>query len=177
MEKFNLSEIQARAILDMRLQRLTGLERNKIKEEYEEILKKIEYYKSVLADVTLRMAIIKEELLEVKEKFGDKARTEIEYTANDFRIEDTIADEGVVITISHLGILSVRPLSEFRTQTRGGRGSKGSSTRDEDFVEHLFTATNHNYLLFFTEQGKCFWMRVYEIPEGAKSSKGGPFRT
>lgn len=172
MEKFNLSEIQARAILDMRLQRLTGLERNKIKEEYEEILKKIEYYKSVLADVTLRMAIIKEELLEVKEKFGDKARTEIEYTANDFRIEDTIADEGVVITISHLGYIKRTPLSEFRTQTRGGRGSKGSSTRDEDFVEHLFTATNHNYLLFFTEQGKCFWMRVYEIPEGAKSSKG-----
>jgi DNA gyrase subunit A len=172
MEKFNLSEIQARAILDMRLQRLTGLERNKIKEEYEEILKKIDYYKSVLADVTLRMAIIKEELLEVKEKFGDKARTEIEYTANDFRIEDTIADEGVVITISHLGYIKRTPLSEFRTQTRGGRGSKGSSTRDEDFVEHLFTATNHNYLLFFTEQGKCFWMRVYEIPEGAKSSKG-----
>jgi DNA gyrase subunit A len=172
MEKFNLSEIQSRAILDMRLQRLTGLERNKIKEEYEEILKKIEYYKSVLADVTLRMAIIKEELLEVKDKFGDKARTEIEYTANDFRIEDTIADEGVVITISHLGYIKRTPLIEFRTQTRGGRGSKGSSTRDEDFVEHLFIATNHNYLLFFTEQGKCFWMRVYEIPEGAKSSKG-----
>ncbi len=172
IEKFNLSEVQARAILDMRLQRLTGLERHKIKEEYDEILKKIDYYKSVLADVSLRMGIIKDELLEVKEKYGDKARTEIEYTANDFRIEDTIADESVVITISHLGYIKRTPLSEFRTQSRGGRGSKGSSTRDEDFVEHLFTATNHNYLLFFTEQGKCFWMRVFEIPEGAKASKG-----
>ncbi|MBW6497725.1 MAG: DNA gyrase subunit A [Bacteroidales bacterium] len=172
MEKFNLSEIQARAILDMRLQRLTGLERSKIKEEYEEILKKIDYYKSVLADITLRMEIIKNELLEVKDKFGDKARTEIEYTANDFRIEDTIADESVVITISHLGYIKRTALTEFRTQSRGGRGSKGSSTRGEDFVEQLFTATNHNYLLFFTEQGKCFWMRVFEIPEGAKSSKG-----
>ncbi|MEE4176950.1 MAG: DNA gyrase subunit A [Bacteroides sp.] len=172
MEKFNLSEIQAKAILDMRLQRLTGLERNKIKEEYDELLKKIEYLKSVLDDVSLRMEIIKEELLEVKEKYGDKARSEIEYTANDFRIEDTIADEGVVITISRMGYIKRTPLTEYRTQSRGGRGSKGSATRNEDFVEQLFTATNHNYLLFFTEQGKCFWMRVFEIPEGAKSSKG-----
>ena len=172
MEKFGLTEVQAKAILDMRLQRLTGLERNKIKEEYEELLKKIEYLKSVLNDITLRMEIIKDELLEMKEKYGDKARTEIEYTANDFRIEDTIADESVVITISHLGYIKRTPLTEYRTQSRGGRGSKGSSTREEDFVEHLFTATNHNYLLFFTEQGKCFWMRVFEIPEGAKSSKG-----
>lgn len=172
IEKFNLSEIQARAILDMRLQRLTGLERNKIKEEYEELLKKIEYLKSVLADVSLRMGIIKTELLEIKEKYGDKARTEIEYTANDFRIEDTIADDDVVITISHLGYIKRTPLSEFKTQGRGGRGSKGSSTRDEDFVEHLFAATNHNYLLFFTQQGKCFWIRVFEIPEGAKAGKG-----
>lgn len=172
IEKFSLSEIQAKAILDMRLQRLTGLEREKIKEEYDELLKKIEYLKSVLEDITLRMGIIKQELLEMKEKYGDKARTEIEYTANDFRIEDTIADEGVVITISRLGYIKRTPLTEYRTQSRGGRGSKGSSTREEDFVEHLFTATNHNYLLFFTEQGKCFWMRVFEIPEGAKSSKG-----
>lgn len=172
IEKFNLSELQARAILDMRLQRLTGLERNKIKEEYDELLKKIEYLKSVLDDVSLRMNIIKDELLEMKEKYGDKARTEIEYTANDFRIEDTIADEGVVITISRLGYIKRTPLTEYRTQSRGGRGSKGSATRQEDFVEQLFTATNHNYLLFFTEQGKCFWMRVFEIPEGAKSSKG-----
>jgi DNA gyrase subunit A len=172
IEKFNLTEIQARAILDMRLQRLTGLERNKIKEEYEELLKKIDYLKSVLADISLRMAIIKDELLEIKEKYGDKTRTEIEYTANDFRIEDTIADDDVIITISHLGYIKRTPLAEYKTQSRGGRGSKGSVTRDEDFVVHLFAATNHNYLLFFTEQGKCFWMRVFEIPEGAKATKG-----
>ena len=172
IEKFSLTEIQARAILDMRLQRLTGLERNKIKEEYDELLKKIEYLKSVLADVSLRMGIIKGELLEIKEKYGDKTRTEIEYTANDFRIEDTIADDVVIITISHLGYIKRTPLVEYKTQSRGGRGSKGSVTRDEDFVEHLFSATNHNYLLFFTEQGKCFWMRVFEIPEGAKATKG-----
>lgn len=169
---FSLSEIQARAILDMRLQRLTGLERNKIKEEYEELLKKIDFLRSVLANESLRMGIIKDELIEIKEKYGDKPRTEIEYTANDFRIEDTIADEDVVITISHLGYIKRTPLSEFKTQGRGGRGSKGSSTRDEDFVEHLFAATNHNYLLFFTQQGKCFWIRVFEIPEGAKAGKG-----
>ncbi len=172
INKFKLSEIQARAILDMRLQRLTGLERNKIKEEYDELLKKIEFLNSVLANLGLRMAIIKNELIEIKEKYGDKARTEIEYTANDFRIEDTIVDEDVVITISHLGYIKRTPLSEFKTQGRGGRGSKGSSTRDEDFVEHLFAATNHNYLLFFTQQGKCFWLRVFEIPEGAKAGKG-----
>jgi len=172
MEQFSLTETQARAILDMRLQRLTGLERDKIQQEYNELLQKIEYYKSVLADLSLRMNIIKDELLEVKEKFGDKTRTEIEYTANDFRIEDTIPDEDVVITISHLGYIKRTLLAEFRTQGRGGRGSKGSITRDGDFVEHLFVASNHNYLLFFTEQGKCFWMRVFEIPEGAKTTKG-----
>ncbi len=172
MEKFSLTEIQAKAILDMRLQRLTGLERDKIDKEYKELLQKIEYLKSVLANISLRMNIIKDELVEVKEKFGDKTRSEIEYTANDFRIEDTIPDEEVVITISHLGYIKRTLLSEFRTQGRGGRGSKGSVTRDDDFVEHLFVATNHNYLLFFTEQGKCFWMRVFEIPEGTKTSKG-----
>ncbi len=172
MEKFNLSELQARAILDMRLQRLVGLERQKLKDEYEEILKKIDHLNSVLADINLRMAIIKEELLEIKEKYGDKARTEIEYTASDFRIEDTIADEEVVITISHLGYIKRTPLSEYRTQSRGGRGSKGSTTREEDFVENLFVATNHNYLLFFTEKGKCYWLRVFELPEGAKATKG-----
>jgi len=172
MEKFGLSEVQAKAILDMRLQRLTGLERGKIQKEYEELQKKIEYLKSVLADITLRMSIIKEELLEMKERFGDKTLTEIEYTANDFRIEDTIPDEDVVITVSHLGYIKRTLLSEFRTQSRGGRGSKGSVTRDNDFVEYLFVASNHNYLLFFTEQGKCFWMRVFEIPEGTKTSKG-----
>ncbi len=172
MEKFSLTEVQARAILDMRLQRLTGLERDKIQKEYDELLRKIDYYKSVLADVSLRMGIIKDELLEVKEKYGDKARSEIEYTANDFRIEDTIPDEEVVITISHLGYIKRTQLSEYKTQSRGGRGSRGSVTRDDDFVEHLFVATNHNYLLFFTEQGKCFWMRVFEIPEGTKTGKG-----
>ena len=172
MEKFDLSEVQAKAILDMRLQRLTGLERGKIQKEYEELLKKIDFLKSVLADITLRMSIIKEELLEMKERFGDKTLTEIEYTANDFRIEDTIPDEDVVITVSHLGYIKRTLLSEFRTQSRGGRGSKGSVTRDNDFVEYLFVASNHNYLLFFTEQGKCFWMRVFEIPEGTKTSKG-----
>ncbi len=172
MEAFELTEVQAKAILDMRLQRLTGLERDKIQSEFDELLKKIEYYKSVLEDISLRMNIIKEELLGVKQKFGDKTRTEIEYTANDFRIEDTIPDEEVVITISHLGYIKRTLLSEFRTQGRGGRGSKGSVTRDDDFVEYLFVATNHNYLLFFTEQGKCFWMRVFEIPEGTKTSKG-----
>ncbi|MFP4467334.1 MAG: DNA gyrase subunit A [Bacteroidales bacterium] len=172
IEKFDLSEVQAKAILDMRLQRLTGLERGKIQKEYEELLKKIDYLKSVLADITLRMSIIKEELLEMKQRFGDKTLTEIEYTANDFRIEDTIPDEDVVITVSHLGYIKRTLLSEFRTQSRGGRGSKGSVTRDNDFVEHLFVASNHNYLLFFTEQGKCFWMRVFEIPEGTKTSKG-----
>ncbi len=172
VEKFGLTEIQAKAILEMRLQRLTGLERDKIQNEYNELLKKIEFLKSVLADITLRMSIIKEEMLEMKDKYGDKTRSEIEYTANDFRIEDTIPDEEVVITISHLGYIKRTLLTEYRTQSRGGRGSKGSVTRNDDFVEHLFVATNHNYLLFFTEQGKCYWMRVFEIPEGTKTSKG-----
>ncbi len=172
MTNFSLSEAQAKAILDMRLQRLTGLEREKIEREYKDLMQKIEYYQGVLADITLRMNIIKDELLEMKERFGDKTRTEIEYTANDFRIEDTIPDEDVVITISHMGYIKRTLLTEYRTQGRGGRGSKGSVTREDDFVEHLFVATNHNYLLFFTEQGKCFWMRVFEIPVGTKTSKG-----
>jgi len=172
IENFQLSEIQAKAILDMRLQRLTGLEREKIKEEYEELLKLIARYKEILEDVSLRMEIIKSELREIKEKYGDEPRTQIVYAASDFRIEDTIADENVVITISHLGYIKRTPLSEYRRQNRGGRGVKGSEIRDEDFLEHLFVATNHNYLLFFTEKGKCFWLRVYEIPEGGKTSKG-----
>jgi DNA gyrase subunit A len=172
METFKLSEIQARAILEMRLRALTGMERDKIKEEYEALLKKIEYLNLLLSDVTMRMEIIKNELIEIKEKYDDKPRTEIEYTANDFRIEDTIADEDVVITVSHMGYIKRTPLSEYKTQSRGGRGSKGSTTRDDDFIEYLFSATNHNYLLFFTEKGKCFWMRVFELPEGAKATKG-----
>jgi DNA gyrase subunit A len=172
MTNFNLSEIQAKAILDMRLQRLTGLERDKIRQEYDELLKLIEYLKSVLADESLRMNIIKDELRELKEKYGDEPKTQIIYAASDFRIEDTIADENVVITISHMGYIKRTPLTEYRRQNRGGRGVKGSEVRDEDFLEHLFVASNHNYLLFFTENGKCFWLRVFEIPEGSKSSKG-----
>jgi len=176
IDSFGLSEIQARAILAMQLQRLTGLEIEKIKDEYAEILKKIEYYKSILENLELRMQIIKDELLDIKERFGDESRTKIEYTANDFRIEDTIADEDMVITISHMGYIKRTPLTEFRTQARGGTGSKGSTTREEDFVEYLFHATNHNYLIFFTEQGKCYWKRVFEIPEGAKNTKGRPIQ-
>ncbi len=172
MENFNLSEIQARAILEMRLRALTGMEREKIKEEYQALLKKIERLKLILSDFGMRMEIIKEELLEIKDKYNDKTRTEIEYTANDFRIEDTIADEDVVITVSHMGYIKRTPLSEYKLQSRGGRGSKGTATRDDDFVEYLFSATNHNYLLFFTEKGKCFWLRVFELPEGAKATKG-----
>lgn len=172
MEKFALSEIQAKAILDMRLQRLTGLERDKIKEEYEALLKMIEYYQSILADENLRMEIIKDELKEIKEKYGDEPRTDIIYSAKDFRIEDTIADENVVITISHMGYIKRTVLSEYRKQNRGGRGARGSDIRDEDFLEHLYIASMHNYMLFFTEKGKCFWLRVFEIPEGSKVSKG-----
>ncbi|HEX7411736.1 MAG TPA: DNA gyrase subunit A [Bacteroidales bacterium] len=172
MEKFALSDIQAKAILDMRLQRLTGLERDKIKEEYEALLKMIEYYQSILADENLRMEIIKDELKEIKVKYGDEPRTDIIYSAKDFRIEDTIADENVVITISHMGYIKRTVLSEYRKQNRGGRGARGSDIRDEDFLEHLYIASMHNYMLFFTEKGKCFWLRVFEIPEGSKVSKG-----
>lgn len=172
MSSFALSEIQAKAILEMRLQRLTGLERDKIKAEYEELMKLIDYLKGILADESLRMSIIKDELREIKEKYGDERKSQIVFAASDFRIEDTIADENVVITISHMGYIKRTALTEYRVQNRGGRGVKGSEIRDEDFLEHLFVATNHNYLLFFTEKGKCFWLRVYEIPEGGKISKG-----
>jgi len=172
MEKFGLSDLQARAIVDMRLRSLVGLERDKLKEEYAELQKMIEYYQLVLSDEGLRMEIIKNELIEIKDKYGDKPKTEIEYAASDFKIEDTIADDDVVITISHLGYIKRTPLTEYRRQNRGGRGSKGSDSRDEDFLEHLFIASMHNYMLFFTEKGKCFWMRVFEIPEGSKTSKG-----
>jgi len=172
IEQFGLSEIQSRAILDMRLQRLTGLEIDKIKEEYQESLKLIEHFKLILSDEGMRMQIIKDETLEIKQKYGDEPKTNIEYTALDFRIEDTIPDEEVVITISHMGYIKRTPLREYRRQGRGGRGAKGSDVRDEDFLEHLFVATMHNYMLFFTENGKCLWMRVFEIPEGTKASKG-----
>ncbi len=172
MANFGLSEIQSKAILEMRLQRLTGLERDKIRDEYNELKKLIEYYQSVLASEDLRMEIIKDELSEIKEKYGDARRTEIVYSSDDISMEDMIADEEVVITISHLGYIKRTPLSEYRTQGRGGRGAKGSSTRDEDFVEHIYVATNHNYMLFFTEKGRCYWLKVYGIPEGNKTSKG-----
>ncbi len=172
MEKFALSEIQAKAILDMRLQRLTGLERDKIKEEYAELMKLIDYLNKVLSSEELRMLILKKETAEVAEKYGDDRRTEIVYAADDISMEDMIEDEAVVVTISHLGYIKRTPLTEYRTQNRGGRGSIGSSTRDEDFVEHLFVATNHNYILLFTQKGRCFWLKTYEIPEGNKQFKG-----
>jgi DNA gyrase subunit A len=172
MTEFKLSEIQAKAILDMRLQKLTGLERDKIKAEYEELMKTIEYLKSILNDRALRMSIIKEELEEVKDKFGDDRRTDIEYSGGDVSIEDMIPDSEVVITISHAGYIKRTALTEYKKQNRGGVGAKAASTRDQDFIEHVFVATNHQYMLFFTEQGRCFWMRVFEIPEGTRQSKG-----
>ncbi len=172
MENFKLTEIQAKAILDMRLRALTGLERDKLKDEYAELMKLIAYLQSILNDETLRMKIIKDELLEMREKYGDERRTNIIYAGNEMSMEDLIPNDDVVITISHLGYVKRTLLSEYRTQNRGGRGSRGVSKRDEDFVEHVLMATNHNYLLFFTNQGKCYWLKVWEIPEGDKTSKG-----
>ncbi|HAN19847.1 MAG: DNA gyrase subunit A [Bacteroidetes bacterium GWC2_33_15] len=172
MMKFELSEIQAKAILDMRLQKLTGLEREKIKEEYAELQKLIAYLKTILEDIVLRMKIIKDELLEIKDHFGDDRRTEIVPDEGEFNPEDFYVDEDMVVTISHLGYIKRTPVTEFRTQNRGGVGAKGSTTRDEDFLEHMFIASMHNTMLFFTEKGRCFWLKVYEIPEGAKNSKG-----
>jgi DNA gyrase subunit A len=172
MERFNLSEIQARAILDMRLRALTGLSREELRKEFEELLKTIEYLNQILSDELLRMKIIKDELLILKEKFGDDRRTEIIPTAEEFNPEDFFANDDMVITISNLGYMKRTPLTEFKTQSRGGVGTKGSSTRDEDFLEHMISATMHNTMLFFTEKGKCFWQKVYEIPEGTKASKG-----
>ena len=172
MERFSLSEIQSRAIVEMRLRQLTGLEQDKLRAEYDEIMKLIQRLKDLLASKDLRMALIKEELIEVRDKYGDARRSEIVYAGGDVSIEDLIADENVVITISHAGYIKRTSLSEYKTQNRGGVGQKSAATRDQDFLEHLFVATNHQYLLFFTQKGKCFWMRVYEIPEGSKASKG-----
>lgn len=172
MERFSLSDLQARAIIDMRLRSLTGLERNKVKDEHAELMKLINYYNSVLQDEALQMKIIKDELLEVKEKYGDARRTLIIPDAEEFNPEDFYADEDVVITISKLGYIKRTVLSEYRLQARGGIGAKGVAARDEDFIEHLFIASMHNTMLFFTEKGKCFWLKVYEIPEGNKASKG-----
>ena len=172
MERFELSEIQARAIVEMRLRQLTGLEQDKLRSEYEEIIKLIEDLKDILANESRRMDIIKEELREVKEKYGDERRSVIEYTGGELNIEDMIPDSKVVVTISHAGYIKRTDLSEYKIQNRGGRGQRGVSTRNEDFLEHLFVATNHQYMLFFTQKGKVFWMRVYEVPEGSKTAKG-----
>jgi len=172
MERFSLSEIQSRAIVDMRLRQLTGLEQDKLREEYQELLKQIEYLRSVLDSVELQMKIIKDELLEIKQKYGDSRRTEIIPNAEEFNPEDFYADEEMVITISHMGYIKRTPLTEFRRQNRGGTGSRGGSTRDEDFIEHLYVATMHNTMLFFTAKGRCFWLKVYNIPEGTRTSKG-----
>lgn len=172
IDAFELSEIQAKAIVEMRLRQLTGLEQDKLRIEYEELMKTIQGYKDILASVELRMKIIKEELLEIKHKYGDERRSVIEYAGGDVSITDLIADEKVVITISHAGYIKRTPLNEYKTQNRGGVGQKASATRNEDFLEHLFVGTNHQYMMFFTQKGKCFWMRVFEIPEGSRTSKG-----
>lgn len=170
--KFALTDIQAKAILDMRLQKLTGLEREKIDLEYSEIVDKIAEYRLILSNRDRQTEIIKEELLELKDRYGDERRTEIMYSAEDFNIEDIIADEDVVVTISNKGFIKRMPVDAYRRQKRGGKGMKGTTTKDEEYVEHLFTASNHNYILFFTEKGQCYWLRVYEIPEGSRLSRG-----
>ncbi len=172
IQRFGLSDVQSQAIIDMRLRSLTGLERDKVKDEYNELLKLIDYLRSVLQDEALQLKIIKDELLEMKDKYGDARRTEIVPDAEEFNPEDFYADEEVVITISRMGYIKRTPLYEYRAQSRGGVGAKGSTTRDEDFIEHLYIATMHNTMLFFTEKGKCYWLKVYEIPEGTKASKG-----
>ncbi len=172
MQSFNLSEAQSKAILEMRLQRLTGLERDKIKAEYDELLKAIAYLKSLLADESLRMQVIKDELNSMIEQYGNERITSIIPDEGEFNPEDFYADDEMIITVSHLGYIKRTPLSEFKTQARGGKGSKGSETRDEDYLEHMYSATMHNTMLFFTEKGRCFWLKVYEIPEGTKTSKG-----
>ena len=170
--RFNLSDIQSRAIVEMRLRQLTGLEQDKLRAEYDEIMKLIDHLQALLDDVNLRTALIKEELVEIREKYGDARRSLIEYSGGDVSIEDLIADENVVITISHAGYIKRTNLTEYKTQNRGGVGQKSAGTRDQDFLEHMFVATNHQYMMFFTQKGKCFWMRVYEIPEGSKTAKG-----
>jgi len=172
MKTFDLSELQAKAIVEMRLRQLTGLEQDKLRNEYDELMKTIQGYRDILADKGLRMDIIKEELEEIKAKYGDERRSIIEYAGGDVSITDLIADEKVVLTISHAGYIKRTSLKEYKTQNRGGVGQKASATRNEDFLEHMFVGTNHQYMLFFTQKGKCFWMRVFEIPEGSKTSKG-----
>ncbi len=172
MEKFGLTEVQAGAIIDMRLRALTGLERDKLQSEYDELMKRIEYYNNVLASVEMQLDIVKAETLEIKEKYGDARRTEVVMSAEEFNPEDFYADDEMVITISHMGYIKRTPLTEYRSQHRGGVGIKGSATRDEDFIEHIYVATMHNTMLFFTEKGRCYWLKVYNIPEGGRASKG-----
>ncbi len=172
IEKFGMSEIQAKAVLELRLQRLTGMERDKIREEHAELMKQIAYLESILADEGLRYQIIKDELLDVQKKFGDERKSEIHYMANEMRIEDLIEEENVVITVSHLGYIKRTSAAEFRSQRRGGRGAIGGRTREEDYIEHLFIASTHHTLMFFTEKGRCYWLKVYEIPEADKNAKG-----
>lgn len=172
MKRFDLSEIQSRAIVEMRLRHLTGLEQDKLRAEYDEVMATIEDLEDILANESRRFQIIKDELIAIRDKYGDERNSEINFAGGDFRIEDIIPDKEVVVTISHLGYIKRTELTEYRTQSRGGVGSRGSATRNEDFLEHLFVATNHNWLLVFTEKGKCFWMRIFEIPEGNKTSKG-----
>ena len=172
IERFSLSDIQARAIVEMRLRQLTGLEQDKLRAEYDEIMKLIQRLRDLLASKELRMELIKEELIEIRDKYGDARRSLIEYSGGDVSIEDLIADENVVITISHAGYIKRTNLTEYKTQNRGGVGQKSAGTRDQDFLEHMYVATNHQYMMFFTQKGKCFWMRVYEIPEGSKTAKG-----
>ncbi len=172
MERFSLSDVQSRAIVEMRLRQLTGLEQSKLRAEFDEIVKQINYLRSVLESVDLQMEIIKRELVEIRDKYGDKRRTEIVPDAGEFNPEDFYADEEMVITISHMGYIKRTPLTEFRRQHRGGTGARGSNTRDEDFIEYLYIATMHNTMLFFTQMGKCYWLKVYDIPEGTRTSKG-----
>ena len=174
MDRYQFSDLQARAIVDMRLAQLTGLQHQKLQDEYDEKMRFIERCKEILGDHSVLMQVIKDELQELREKYGDDRRTHIKYDAAGFRIEDTIPDEQVVITISHKGYIKRTPLTEYRTQSRGGVGAKGSAVRSEDFVEHIFTCTNHNYLLLFTEKGRCYWMRAFEVPEGERNTKGRP---
>ena len=172
IERFSLTEVQASAIIDMRLRVLTGLERDKLKAEYDDLCKQIEYFKEVLDSYALQMKIVKDELIELRDKYGDERRTELVMRAEEFNPEDFYADDEMVITISHMGYIKRTPLTEYRTQNRGGVGMKGSATRDEDFIEHIYVTTMHNTMLFFTEKGRCYWLKVYAIPEGSRSSKG-----
>ena len=171
-KKYDLSENQSKAIVEMRLRQLTGLEQDKLRNEYDELVNLIKDLKDILANKDRRMSIIKDELLEIKNSHGDERKSIIEFSGGELSIEDMIPDEKVVLTISHAGYIKRTSLSEYKTQNRGGVGQRGSTTRSEDFLEHLFVGTNHQYMLFFTQKGKCFWMRVYEIPEGSKISKG-----